>query len=110
VGELTHNAASDSFCCPFDHLVRRGAIQPHDDVGFRVRVIRPIVEHGVFEIERVFFVDVREHPVEGGNLVMTAVIDSVPRIDKRRAMLEVLRFVEKGVRTKPECVRFRSFR
>lgn len=33
-----------------------------------------------------------------------AVMELVPRIDKREMLLEILRFVEERVRTKPECL------
>jgi quinol monooxygenase YgiN len=36
--------------------------------------------------------------------MIIAVLELVPQIQKRQAMLEVLRFVEERVRTKPECL------
>jgi quinol monooxygenase YgiN len=36
--------------------------------------------------------------------MILAVLDVVPEIQKRQAMLEVLRFVEERVRTNPECL------
>jgi|SRR5271166_1914522 len=36
--------------------------------------------------------------------MIIAMLDLVPQIQKRQAMLEVLRFVEERVRSKPECL------
>ena len=36
--------------------------------------------------------------------MMLAVLELVPQIQKRQAMLEILRSVEERVRTKPECL------
>jgi len=36
--------------------------------------------------------------------MVIAVLELVPQIEKRQAMLEVLNFVEERVRTKPECL------
>lgn len=36
--------------------------------------------------------------------MIMAVMELLPQIDKRQAMLEILHFVEERVRTKPECL------
>lgn len=36
--------------------------------------------------------------------MIMAVVELVPRVEKRQAMLEILRFVEERVRAKPECL------
>jgi quinol monooxygenase YgiN len=36
--------------------------------------------------------------------MIMAVMELLPRFDKRQAMLEILRFVEERVRTNPECL------
>jgi len=36
--------------------------------------------------------------------MIIAMLDLVPQIQKRQAMLEVLRFVAERVKTKPECL------
>jgi quinol monooxygenase YgiN len=36
--------------------------------------------------------------------MIISLVEMVPRVDKRQAMLEILRYVEERVRTKPECL------